>query len=289
MEQTIKKITFIGVGLIGGSMALELRQLFPQAAFLGIDKNTENLNEAIDLGIIDREAQNEDLATSDLVLISIPVTQIVEVLPPILDQISENTLVMDMGSTKETICKCVENHHRRSNFLAAHPIAGTEFSGAKSAFLGLFKTKTMIVCEVEKTAFKLQETALSILSRIGMRIRYMSPKIHDIHIAYVSHLSHILSYMLGKTVMEKSQSEREIFDMAGSGFESTVRLAKSSATMWTPIFEHNRDFVLESLNNYIDNLIQFRTLLEQNEFEKIFHQLHEINHIRDILEGKFKK
>lgn len=285
----MKKITFIGVGLIGGSMALEIRQLFPEAEILGIDKNTENLNEAISLNIIDREAQNEDLATSDLVLISIPVTQIVKILPEILDQIGENTLVIDMGSTKETICQCVKNHPERSNFLAAHPIAGTEFSGAKSAFLGLFKGKTMIVCEVEKTIYRLQEKGLKMFDDMGMRLRFMSPEMHDIHIAYVSHLSHILSYMLGKTVMEKSQSERDIFDMAGSGFESTVRLAKSSATMWTPIFEHNRDFVLESLNNYIDNLQQFKNLLENNEFDKIFTQLHDINHIKEILEGKFKK
>lgn len=285
----MKKISFIGVGLIGGSMALDIRQIFPEAELLGIDKNTENLRDAIALNIVDREGQTSDLATSDLVLISIPVTQIVNILPEILDQIGENTLVIDMGSTKGTICQCVENHPKRSNFLAAHPIAGTEFSGAKAAFLGLFKGKTMIVCEVEKTIYKLQEKGLKMFSEMGMRLRFMNPEMHDIHIAYVSHLSHILSYMLGKTVMEKSQSERDIFDMAGSGFESTVRLAKSSATMWTPIFEHNRDFVLESLNNYIENLQQFKNLLENNEFDKIFTQLHDINHIKEILEGKFKK
>lgn len=285
----MKKITFIGVGLIGGSMALDIRQIFPEAELLGIDKNTDNLKDAIALNIVDREGQTSDLATSDLVLISIPVTQIVNILPEILDQIGENTLVIDMGSTKETICQCVENHPKRSNFLAAHPIAGTEFSGAKSAFLGLFKGKTMIVCEVEKTIYRLQEKGLKMFDDMGMRLRFMNPEMHDIHIAYVSHLSHILSYILGKTVMEKSQSERDIFDMAGSGFESTVRLAKSSATMWTPIFEHNRDFVLESLNNYIENLQQFKNLLENNEFEKIFTQLHDINHIKEILEGKFKK
>lgn len=285
----MKKITFIGVGLIGGSMALELRQLFSEATFLGIDKNQANLQEAIDLEIINHAGTMADLADSDLVMLSIPVHQIVKLLPEILSQVGENTLVIDMGSTKESICQCVENHPKRHQFLAAHPIAGTEFSGAKAAFFGLFKTKTMIVCEVEKTAFKLQEKALHIFTSIGMRIRYMNPQMHDIHIAYVSHLSHILSYMLGKTVMEKSASERDIFDMAGSGFESTVRLAKSSATMWVPIFEHNRDFVLESLNNYIENLYQFKTLLENNDYETMATQLHDINHIREILEGKFKK
>lgn len=285
----MKTITLIGVGLIGGSMAMELKKIFPKAQFLGIDIHSENLQQAIDLQIINKKGEISDLKFSDLVIVSIPVSQIVKMLPEILDTIGENTLVIDMGSTKESICKCVENHPKRSNFLAAHPIAGTEFSGAKSAFLGLFTQKTMIICEVEKTAFQLQEKALSIFTEMRMRLRYMSPKMHDIHIAYVSHLSHILSYMLGKTVMEKSQSERDIFDMAGSGFESTVRLAKSTATMWTPIFEQNKTYVLESLTHYIENLTQFKSLLEKNDFETIFNQLQNINHIKEILEGKFKK
>lgn len=283
------KITCIGVGLIGGSMALELQQLFPEATLLGMDKSETNLQEAITLGLIHGAANENDLQTSQLVVISVPVSEIVKELPELLHKVGNQTLVIDMGSTKETICESVKNHPKRHQFLAAHPIAGTEFSGAKAAFLGLFKGKTMIVCEVEKTIFKLQEKALEIFANIGMRIRYMNPKQHDIHIAYVSHLSHILSYMLGKTVMEKSESESDIFDMAGSGFESTVRLAKSSASMWVPIFQHNKDFVLESLNNYIDNLQQFKTLLENNEFDQVFKELYQINHIREILEGKFKK
>lgn len=282
----MNKIAFVGIGLIGGCFALEMRELFPKAEIIGIDKNTENLQDALDLNIIDTKGTTEDISTADLVFVSIPVDSLSVVLPSILDKIKENALVIDVGSTKTEICKAVENHPKRANFLAAHPIAGTEFSGAKSAFKGLFESKTMIICEIEKTYFKLQEKALDIFQKTGMRIRYMSPEMHDKHIAYVSHLSHIISYMLGKTVMEKEESEREIFDMAGSGFASTVRLAKSSASMWTPIFHQNRNHLLKCLDEYIENLIQFKELLENEDYPKIFEQIQEINKIKDILEGK---
>src|SRR5690606_24061174 len=179
--------------------------------------------------------------------LSIPVDRAVTELPKILDAISDNALVLDVGSTKAPICKAVETHPRRRNFLAAHPIAGTEFSGPTAAIKGLFQNKTNIICEVEKTAFKLQEQALQLFALLGMRIRYMNPEAHDKHIAYVSHLSHISSFMLGKTVIEKEKNERDIFDMAGSGFASTVRLAKSSPDMWTPIFKQNKVNVIETL------------------------------------------
>jgi len=179
----------------------------------------------------------------------------------------------------------VKKHPKRRNFLAAHPIAGTEFSGPKAALQGLYKDKTNIICEVEKTAFKLQEKALEIFSKIGMRIRYMDAVSHDKHIAYVSHLSHISSFMLGKTVIDKEKNERDIFDMAGSGFESTVRLAKSSPAMWTPIFEQNKDNIIETLEEYIGNLQQFKTLMEEHKFDKVFEEMQQTNHIASILKG----
>ena len=175
--------------------------------------------------------------------------------------------------------KC-KNHPKRRNFLATHPIAGTEFSGPKAAINGLFKNKTNIICEVEETAFKLQEKALKLFSDLGMRIRYMNPKAHDKHIAYVSHLSHISSFMLGKTVIEKEKNERDIFDMAGSGFESTVRLAKSSPEMWTPIFEQNKTNVIETLEEYINNLKHFKKLMEDDDFEAVYKEMEKTNHIK---------
>ena len=202
-----------------------------------------------------------------------------------MDLVSDNTLVMDVGSTKEDICLAVKEHPKRRNYLAMHPIAGTEFSGPSAAHIGLFSEKTNIICEVEKTAFKLQEIALDIFAKLGMRIRYMDPKSHDKHIAYMSHLSHISSFMLGKTVIEKEKNERDIFDMAGSGFASTVRLAKSSPAMWAPIFEQNKTNVIETLDEYIQNLQQFKELMIQNDFTEIYNEMESTNHIKQILNG----
>lgn len=175
------------------------------------------------------------------------------------------------------------NHPKRRNFLATHPIAGTEFSGPKAAIRNLFIDKTNIICEVEKTTFKLQEKGLKLFKDLGMRIRYMEPKSHDKHIAYMSHLSHISSFMLGKTVIEKEKDEKDIFDMAGSGFDSTVRLAKSSPAMWTPIFKQNKKYVVKSLEEYIANLSQFKELLESDNYEQIFHEMGNTNRIKEIL------
>ena len=193
--------------------------------------------------------------------------------------------MIDAGSTKALICEGVKDHPKRRNFLACHPIAGTEFSGPSAAHRGLYQGKTNIICEVEKTAFKLQEKGLEIFKDMGMRIRYMNPVAHDKHIAYVSHLSHISSFMLGKTVIEKEKNERDIFDMAGSGFESTVRLAKSSPAMWTPIFEQNKEHVLEILEAYIENLEAFRDKLVKDDFEGIYNEMDNTNKIKEILKG----
>ncbi|WP_299338273.1 prephenate dehydrogenase [uncultured Psychroserpens sp.] len=281
----MNNIYIIGVGLIGGSMALDMKSMDANIDIFGIDTNSDHLDEALALQIIDHKATYEDLHNADLVILSIPVDKAVSELPKVLDAISDSTLVIDVGSTKLPVCKTVESHNRRRNFLATHPIAGTEFSGPKAAIQGLFQKKTNIICEVEKTTFKLQEKALKLFSDLGMRIRYMNPEAHDKHIAYVSHLSHISSFMLGKTVIEKEKNERDIFDMAGSGFESTVRLAKSSPAMWTPIFKQNRANVIETLEEYINNLKQFKSLMEADDFDEIYNEMKNTNHIKEILKG----
>lgn len=281
----MKNIYIIGVGLIGGSFALDIKSRYPSIQIHGIDHNEAHLNDAIKLQIIDAKATYKDLQNADLVLLAIPVDVAVIELPKVLDAISDNALVMDVGSTKLPICKVVENHPKRRNFLATHPIAGTEFSGPKAAIHNLYQSKTIIICEVENTAFKLQEKALKLFTDIGMRIRYMNPKAHDKQIAYVSHLSHISSFMLGKTVIEKEKNERDIFDMAGSGFASTVRLAKSSPAMWTPIFKQNKDNVIETLEEYIQNLTTFKEMMQRDNFEGIYDAMQETNHIKDILNG----
>ncbi|WP_298532943.1 prephenate dehydrogenase [uncultured Algibacter sp.] len=281
----MKNIYAIGVGLIGGSLCIDIKKNNPDVVIHGISRKESTLDKALELGLINEKATLDDISEADLVIVSIPVDATVKLLPTILDKISDSGLVVDAGSTKVDICKVVENHPKRRNFLAMHPIAGTEHSGPTAAIEGLFVGKTNIVCEVEKTTFKLQEKALKLFTDIGMRIRYMNPEAHDKHIAYVSHLSHISSFMLGKTVIEKEKNERDIFDMAGSGFASTVRLAKSSPEMWTPIFKQNKTNVIETLEEYINNLTQFKELMKADDFDAINTEMQNTNHIKDILKG----
>ena len=278
-------VFLIGVGLIGGSFAKDLRKFYPQASFYGISRKERTLDKALELGIIDHKATMEELSLATIVIISIPVDVTIPVLVEVLDRISDDCLVFDAGSIKESICLAVQNHPKRKNYLACHPIAGTEFSGPDAALEGLYDQKTMIICEVEATSFKLQELAVELFRAIGMRIRYMNAKSHDKHIAYVSHLSHISSFMLGKTVIEKEKNENDIFDMAGSGFESTVRLAKSSPAMWTPIFAENKSNVIEALEEYISNLTAFKELMKTNAFEAVYDEMEQTNKIKDILNG----
>ncbi|UZO80979.1 prephenate dehydrogenase [Aquimarina sp. ERC-38] len=279
------KVYIIGIGLIGGSFAIDIKSAFKESEIFGIDQNNSHLQQALELGIIDHKAILEDINKAEVVIITIPVNSTLTILPRVLDLVPDDCLVIDAGSTKQKLCAKVNDHKKRRNYLAAHPIAGTEFSGPKAAIANLYRNKTNIICEVEKTAFKLQEKGLEIFSKLGMRIRYMDPASHDKHIAYVSHLSHISSFMLGKTVIEKEKNEKDIFDMAGSGFASTVRLAKSSPAMWTPIFEHNKENVLETLKEYISNLSWFQKLLEEDDFEKVYAEMEAANRIKSILNG----
>jgi prephenate dehydrogenase len=279
------KVVVIGIGLIGGSMVLDIKTLHPEATILGMDANENHLQQAIDLGVVEKAGTSEDLADADFVIVSVPVDIALTVLPQVLDAVGENTIVFEVGSTKLPICEAVANHPKRRNYIATHPIAGTEFSGPTAAIKGLFQGKTNIICEVEKTTFKLQEKALQLFMAMGMRIRYMDPQSHDKHIAYVSHLSHISSFMLGKTVIDKETEEQDIFDMAGSGFESTVRLAKSSPGMWTPIFKQNKQQVVKTLEEYISNLSKFKTLLENEDYDAIYQEMQSVNKIKEILNG----
>lgn len=281
----MNRVVIIGLGLIGGSLAIDLRRLYPKVLLLGMDNNAEHLEQAQDLGLVDSAATQNDLNKADLVVLAIPVHATARALSTVLDQVGDQTLVIDMGSTKVVICEAVSKHFKRRNYLAMHPIAGTEYSGPRAAISGLFDGKTNIICEVEKTSLTLQEKGQELCRQLGMRIRYMDPKAHDKHLAYVSHLSHVSSFMLGKTVMDIEQNERDIFDLAGSGFESTVRLAKSSPNMWAPIFSVNREHLLDSLNAYIANLEAFKQLIENNDEPAMHKEMTAINSIKHILNG----
>ena len=281
----MKEVSIVGIGLIGGSFAMALKQINPKIIISGIDNNAAHTEEAIALGIIDKSSTIDAVSTADLVVLAVPVNAAITILPNVLNLISDSALVIDMGSTKSVICKSIASHPRRSNFLATHPIAGTEFSGPSAAFSSLYFNKTTIICELNQTSSILSKPILELFETMGMTLRFMSAEDHDKHIAYVSHLSHISSFMLGKTVIEKEKNERNIFDMAGSGFASTVRLAKSSPEMWTPIFEQNKDNVIETLDEYIQNLTQFKLDLQNEDFEAIYKAMENTNHIKKILKG----
>tara|TARA_B110000238_G_scaffold68903_1_gene75500 strand:- start:1304 stop:2170 length:867 start_codon:yes stop_codon:yes gene_type:complete len=279
------KIGIIGLGLIGGSFALAAKKYINGVSLYGQDYNLENLTEALQLGILDYSLEVQDYAMMDIIVLAIPVDASLGIGISILDQINDNALLMDVGSTKAAICKKFELHPKRNQFLATHPIAGTEFSGPSAAFAELFVDQTQILCETNKTRPDLLEWAVHWFRNMNMKLHEMDAEAHDKHIAYVSHISHISSFMLGKTVMEKEKDERAIFDMAGSGFASTVRLAKSSPDMWTPIFKQNKENILEVLREYITNLEDFERLLMSDDYDQLFEQMKSTNAIKTILAG----
>ncbi len=279
----------IGLGLIGGSLGLAAKATLPQVKRFGSDVQPEHEKEALALSLVDEGLTEQLLPKMDVVVMAVPVDQANALLLDLLDKVNDNCLVMDVGSTKASLCQAVELHPKRNQFLATHPIAGTEFSGPKAAFATLFEKQIQMVCETQKTRPDLLEWALQWFRNMKMEIREMDPIAHDKHIAYVSHLSHISSFMLGKTVLEKEKDEKTIFDMAGSGFASTVRLAKSSPKMWTPIFKHNQKNILEVLTQYIENLERFKAYLTQEEYDKLYEELEQANTITPILNGILNK
>ena len=280
------KVSFVGIGLMNGSLSLDLQRLYPDAVMQGISRKETTLSRALDLGLIHETGDLDQLQDADWVFVSIPVEAIAALLPRILDAIGEQTLVVDFGSTKAAICEAVKLHPKRAQFLAAHPIAGTEHSGPDAAVPELYKGKTIMLCDTAHTRVALLDKAKKVFGQLEMNIREMDPVEHDKHIAYVSHLSHITSFMLGKTVLEKETNEQNIFDMAGSGFASTVRLAKSSPEMWMPIFTQNKHNVLESLTEYISNLNAFKDKLTADAHAELLAEMKDINKIKSILEHK---
>ena len=279
------KVGIIGLGLIGSSLALKISEAYNDITIYGEDISESNLKYTIENKIIGNKLEEKDYSKLDILFVAIPVDQVLKVLSPILDKVGENTLVVDLGSTKKPICDLVNSNQNRRKFLAAHPIAGTEFSGPMSADSSLFDNKTIILCETEKTENRLLNIAKDLFLNIGMSIKEMTADEHDKHIAYVSHLSHITSFMLGKTVMDKEKDEETIYDMAGSGFESTVRLGKSSPSMWTPIFNQNKKNIIDALDEYLKNIKNFKHLIETDNLSEMFNEMKQINGIKNILKG----
>ena len=279
----MEKIHIIGLGLLGGSFGLGARQKFPELIVTGHDADPQNLKDALTLGII-TEAKEKPDADTDLVILATPANTLGDLALKTLEEVNENTLVFDVGSTKGKICALLAEHPKRNQYLAAHPIAGTEYSGPKAASVDLLDRKVLIICELEKTDLHLKEKAYRLFEALNLKLRFMDPEEHDLHLAFVSHLSHISSFMLGETVLQKMVDEKNIFDMAGSGFASTVRLAKSSPAMWAPILTENKENILSAMDGYIANLTAFRNKIAAEDNRGLFDEMTEINKIREILD-----
>ena len=279
-------ISIVGVGLLGGSFALGLRSIDEGHHFIGVDISDENAELAKRLNIIDEILDfTEAVQKSDLVVLATPVDVINQQLCKVLDILSEGAVLIDLGSTKEAFSKTVANHPNRSQYVSCHPMAGTENSGPEAAFSGLLKHKQMIICDKEKSNRSILERVIGIFKKLDIHIAYMGSKEHDRHIAYVSHLSHISSFALGLTVLEKEKDEKSIFTMAGSGFSSTVRLAKSSPDMWAPIFRQNADNISLALDSYISQLKQFKEIIDSGAEDKSHKLMEKANEIRRVLMG----
>ncbi|CAD7799625.1 Prephenate dehydrogenase [Chryseobacterium aquaeductus] len=279
------KLSIIGVGLIGGSIALKLKEKKIVDFVCGIDNSQDNLNEALALNIIDEKADLEDgIKNSDVIIIAIPVDATRKILPKVLDLMSDSQTVMDVGSTKAGIVESVKNHARRSRFVAFHPMWGTENNGPKSAIAESFSGKAGVICNREESAQDAIKMVETIVESLDMHTIFMNAEAHDLHTAYISHISHITSYALANTVLEKEKEEDTIFQLASSGFSSTVRLAKSHPEMWVPIFKQNKENVLDVLNEHISQLKKFKSALEKENFEYLGELIENANKIRGILD-----
>lgn len=280
------KITIIGLGLIGGSLAIDLRKNKFATELIGVEASEDHARQAMKIGLVDRiETLEDGVKNADIVIIAIPVDKEVTVLPRVLDLISSSTTVTDMSSTKRVIIESVKNHPRRINFVPAHPMSGTENSGPNAALEGLFRGKITILCDQADCGPQHLALIEKMFQTLGMSIAYMSADEQDHSTAFVSHLPHAAAYALANAVQSK-EDRNIIFDLASGGFNSTVRLAKSSSTMWHPIFQQNRNYVVESLNVYIKHLKEFRDCLQNEEDDKLHDLIVNANRIRGILEGE---
>ena len=277
-------LTIIGVGLIGGSMALKLKQKHFVTKVFGVDFNEKHLTEAKELKIIDEVSTLENaVKNSDVIIIAIPVDATKKILPNLLDLITDKQTVLDVGSTKSGIVKSIENHPKRSRFVATHPMWGTENSGPEAATAEAFADRAAVICDEQNSATDALDLVKKLYENLEMSLLYMNSQDHDVHTAYISHISHITSYALANTVLEKEREEDTIFQLASSGFSSTVRLAKSHPEMWVPIFKQNKENVLDVLNEHITQLRKFKSALEKDNYEYLEELITNANKIRGIL------
>ena len=277
-------ITIVGVGLISGSFSLALKDRGMVRNVVGVSRTRASLDKALELGLIDEALPLEDaVKKSDLIYVAIPVDATIPVMKQVMDLINERQIVADAGSTKGALCASLADHPLRRRFVATHPMWGTEYSGPESAVRDAFAGRSCVICEKEKTDPDALATLEKIYTDLGMNLVYMDADSHDMHAAYVSHISHITSFALANTVLEKEKEEDAIFELAGGGFESTVRLAKSNPAMWLPIFKQNRENVLDVLNEHIAQLRKFKSCLEKENYPYLQELMENANKIGKYL------
>jgi prephenate dehydrogenase len=278
-----KKIAVVGVGLIGGSLALQLHEKKISSKLVGVESNEFHAQKALELELVDEILPLDDaIQQSDVIILAIPVDSMVSLLPEVLNKIN-NQVVIDLGSTKSQLIESVKNHPKRGRYVAAHPMWGTEYSGPLAAVKGAFENVAVIICNSKDSDHDALEWTKDMFTKIRMRILEMEAGAHDLHAAYVSHISHITSFALANTVLEKEKEEEAIFELASAGFESTVRLAKSNPAMWVPIFRQNRDNVLDVLNEHIAQLRKFKSCLEKENYDYLLELIEHANKIRGII------
>lgn len=282
------KTGIIGLGLIGGSIAIDLKRKGFASEVLGVEAEPVNASAAEKIGLVDRiVALEECVAESDLIVLAIPVGAAVKLLPDILDSFHKtegcNKVVIDVCSTKEHLSRCVKYHPMRRCYVATHPMAGTEYSGPWAAMPGLFDGHACIICDSEESSPKAVRIVERMYETLNMRTIYMNASSHDVHAAYVSHISHVTSFALALTVLDKERDEKHIFDLASGGFSSTVRLAKSSPDMWTPILTQNRDNVLHVMDTYIEKMQAFREAIADGDETAVRELIEDANRIRRII------
>ncbi len=279
-------ISIIGLGLIGGSLGLALKRANPSYVILGYDTKNENAEYALADGQVDYVVVYEKAITADVVFLSMPVNSILNQLPEILDQ-STNQVIIDMGSTKEKLCDLIKNHPQRSNFVAAHPMAGTEFSGPRFATVSLYQGKNCIICDQEDSSVSALETALNLFKSIDMNVVYLPSAQHDYYLAYLSHLSHVSSFALSNSIFNENIPGKDVHDLAGGGLYSTIRLAKSNSDMWIPIFKQNKQHVKSAIDSLINNLEMMKDLIMAGDEEKLMNKIKNANTVYENINLKF--
>ena len=277
-------VTIVGVGLISGSFALAMKQHGFAKHVIGVSRTKASEQKALELGIIDEALPLEQaIQKSDFIYVAIPVDTTITVMQQIMDLVTDKQIVVDAGSTKYALCNTLQNHPNRKRFVASHPMWGTEYSGPEAAVINAFVGRACVITEKEKSDAAAVEVVENIYKTLGMHIIYMDAAAHDVHAAYISHISHITSFALANTVLEKEKEEDAIFELAGGGFESTVRLAKSNPSMWAPIFMQNRENVLDVLNEHISQLRKFKSALEKENIEYLNELMENANRIKRII------